>query len=70
MPQTERKGGPVTFGQALGAKDENADLILNTFEQATCHTCGAEPRLYTHETEKGRTVVLWIAATHTCRVTR
>lgn len=70
MQQTDRSGGPVTFGQAIGAKDENADLILNTFEQATCNRCGAEPKLHTHQTAQGRTVVLWMALPHTCRMSR
>ena len=67
---SRRKGGPVSFGEALGAKDENADLVLNSFEQATCQRCGAEPKLYTSQTAKGRTVVLWMALPHTCRMSQ
>ena len=70
LPISKRRSGTVSFGEALGAKDENADLILNTFEQATCQKCGAEPKLHTSQTPKGRTVVLWMALPHVCRVSR
>jgi hypothetical protein len=64
MPQTDRSGGFVTFAQAIGIKDNT--LELNTFEQATCHACGCEPRLHTTQTEKGLTVAVWIPLEHSC----
>jgi len=61
-----RSGLPVTFGEALGAKEGEA-LVLNTAEAAVCYRCNAEPRLYTHTSPKGRDVAIWIPAEHKCR---
>lgn len=67
LPTNKRRGGPLTFGQALGAKDETSDLILNSFETATCQHCGSEPKLMTALSRKGRTIVLWMTLPHPCK---
>lgn len=61
----ERLNRPVTFGEALGAK-EGETLQLNTMQAATCGRCGEEPRLYHHVSPKGRDVTVWIPAEHRC----
>lgn len=61
-----RSGRPVTFGEVLGVKEGEA-LMLNTAEAAVCHRCGAEPRLHTHASPKGREVVIWIPVDHICK---
>lgn len=61
----KRGGPPVTFAEALGAKD-TGPLELNTVEAATCHACGAEPRLHVETSAKGREVMVWIPAEHRC----
>ncbi|AWN22190.1 hypothetical protein DKM44_02195 [Deinococcus irradiatisoli] len=65
----QRAGRPVSFSEALGAKEGEA-LELNTCASAVCGRCGAEPRLYTHTSPKGREVVIWIPVDHICRVGR
>lgn len=67
FPPTDapRSGRPVTFGEALGAREGEA-LELNTCKAAVCAHCGAEPRLYTHTSPRGREVAIWIPREHRC----